>query len=117
MMKKAGSGFGPLSISISQRHGSSDPDPYQNVTDPQHWKKIFIDTQHRPKSLDPVVYRYCVPLVLCMFLRLLDPDSFVRGMDPDPLVRGTDPDLLVGGSDLDPLVRGMDPNPSIIKQK
>ncbi len=23
--------------SISQRHGSADPDPYQNVTDPQHW--------------------------------------------------------------------------------
>jgi hypothetical protein len=31
--KIAGSG------SISQRHGSSDPDPYphQNVMDPQHW--------------------------------------------------------------------------------
>jgi hypothetical protein len=33
MTKIAGSG------SISQRHGSPfpDPDPYQNVTDPQHW--------------------------------------------------------------------------------
>jgi hypothetical protein len=31
-MKIAGSG------SIGQRHGSSSPDPYQNVTDPQHWK-------------------------------------------------------------------------------
>jgi hypothetical protein len=29
--KIAGSG------SISQRHGSADPDPYQNVTDPQHY--------------------------------------------------------------------------------
>jgi hypothetical protein len=29
-MKIAGSG------SISQRHGSADPDPYQNVMDPQH---------------------------------------------------------------------------------
>jgi hypothetical protein len=27
----AGSGF------ISQRHGSADPEPYQNVTDPQNW--------------------------------------------------------------------------------
>ena len=34
MMKIEGSG------SISQRHGSSDPDPdpHQNVMDPQHWK-------------------------------------------------------------------------------
>jgi hypothetical protein len=30
-MKIAGSG------SICQRHGSADPDPYQNVMDPQHW--------------------------------------------------------------------------------
>ncbi len=31
MTKIAGSG------SISQRHRSADPDPYQNATDPQHW--------------------------------------------------------------------------------
>jgi hypothetical protein len=30
MTKIAGSG------SITQRHGSADPDPYQNVMDPQH---------------------------------------------------------------------------------
>ncbi len=30
MTKKAGSG------SISQRHGSADPDPLQNVMDPEH---------------------------------------------------------------------------------
>jgi hypothetical protein len=30
MTKIAGSG------SISQRHGSADPDPHQNVTDPEH---------------------------------------------------------------------------------
>jgi hypothetical protein len=23
--------------SISQRHGSADPDPHQNVMDPEHW--------------------------------------------------------------------------------
>jgi hypothetical protein len=33
MMKIEGSG----SRSISQRHGSADPDPHQNVMDPQHW--------------------------------------------------------------------------------
>jgi hypothetical protein len=31
-MKIEGSGSG----SISQRHGSADPDPHQNVIDPQH---------------------------------------------------------------------------------
>ncbi len=24
---------------VSQRYGSTDQDPYQNVTDPEHWKK------------------------------------------------------------------------------
>jgi hypothetical protein len=31
MMKIEGSG------SISQRHGSADPDPHQNVMDPEYW--------------------------------------------------------------------------------
>jgi hypothetical protein len=26
----------PLQGSVSQRYGSEDPDPYQNVTDPEH---------------------------------------------------------------------------------
>jgi hypothetical protein len=34
MTKIGGSG------SISQRHGSPDPDPHQNVMDPQHWYKL-----------------------------------------------------------------------------
>ncbi len=41
--------FGPpwyASGSASQRHGSEDPephpDPYQNVTDPQHWLEVSI---------------------------------------------------------------------------
>ena len=32
-MNLEGSGSG----SISQRHGSADPDPHQNVMDPEHW--------------------------------------------------------------------------------
>jgi hypothetical protein len=32
-MEKEGSGSG----SISQRHGSVDPDPHQYIMDPQHW--------------------------------------------------------------------------------
>jgi hypothetical protein len=32
--------------SISQRHGSADPDPdpHQNVMDPQHWSQETEDT-------------------------------------------------------------------------
>jgi hypothetical protein len=33
-MKIEGSG------SICQKHGSADPDPHQNVMDPQHWHSI-----------------------------------------------------------------------------
>jgi hypothetical protein len=38
MMKiaRSRSAFGSESGSISQRHGSADPDPHQNVMDPQH---------------------------------------------------------------------------------
>jgi hypothetical protein len=39
MTKIAGSG------SISQRHGSADPDPHQNVMDPEYCKK------HSPKLI------------------------------------------------------------------
>ncbi len=35
--EKAGSGSVSEFGSISQRHGSADPDPHQNVMDPQHW--------------------------------------------------------------------------------
>jgi hypothetical protein len=34
MTKIAGSG------SISQRHGSADPDPPQNFMDPEHWYEL-----------------------------------------------------------------------------
>jgi hypothetical protein len=39
MTKVAGSGFGSASGSgsIGLRHGSADPDPHQNVMDPEHW--------------------------------------------------------------------------------
>jgi hypothetical protein len=36
MPKIAGSG------SISQRHGSADPDPHQNVMDPEHWFAVMF---------------------------------------------------------------------------
>jgi|LakMenE01Jun11ns_1017448.scaffolds.fasta_scaffold8876058_1 hypothetical protein len=40
MKKEVGSGVG--SGSISQRYGSGDPDPHQNVTDPQHCLQFLI---------------------------------------------------------------------------
>jgi hypothetical protein len=36
MMKIEGSGSASGSGSIIQRHGSADPDPHQNVMDPEH---------------------------------------------------------------------------------
>jgi hypothetical protein len=35
-------GSGSASGSISQRHGSADPDPHQNVMDPYHWLKLLF---------------------------------------------------------------------------
>jgi hypothetical protein len=40
MTKIAGYGSKSGSGSISQRHGSADPDPYQNVMDPQHCNRV-----------------------------------------------------------------------------
>jgi hypothetical protein len=52
MKKEVGSGVGSGSEagsgSISQRYGSGDPDPQQNVTDPKHWLrpvKYFLNEQ------------------------------------------------------------------------
>jgi hypothetical protein len=42
MTKIAGSGSG----SISQRHGSADPDPHQNVMDPEHCGQGNCPTSH-----------------------------------------------------------------------
>jgi hypothetical protein len=41
MTKLAGTGSG----SIRQRHGSADPNPYQNVMDPQHCFIPYLDDQ------------------------------------------------------------------------
>jgi hypothetical protein len=45
MTKIAGSGS--ESGSISQRHGSADPDPHQNVMDPQHYSvRVPVPVPH-----------------------------------------------------------------------
>ncbi len=45
MTKIAGSG------SISQRQGSADPDPHQNVIDPEHCFFIIKDDKHSPPQV------------------------------------------------------------------
>ncbi len=42
MTKIAGSASGSEFGSISQRHGSADPDPNKNVMDPEHWKRNYF---------------------------------------------------------------------------
>ncbi len=42
-----GAGTGFETRSVCQRYGSADPDPYQNVTDPQHLLiNVYPDPQH-----------------------------------------------------------------------
>ena len=57
MTKIAGSGSG----SICQRHGSADPDPPQNIMDPQHWLTVN-------KNLDIHTHGVIVQLVDCWFV-------------------------------------------------
>ncbi len=43
----------PGSESIPQKHGSLDPNPYQNVMDPQHWLKHWFCTVLASSVADP----------------------------------------------------------------
>ncbi len=42
LKKGVRTGVGSGSGSISQRYGSGDPDPHQNVTDPQHCFIVYV---------------------------------------------------------------------------
>jgi hypothetical protein len=46
LTKREGSG----AVSLSQRCGSADPDPYQNVTDPLHWRQTKYITGYSGKE-------------------------------------------------------------------
>jgi hypothetical protein len=54
MTKKAGSGSESGSVSISQRHGSADPDPHQHVMDPEYWA-ISSNSRHMFGALQPII--------------------------------------------------------------
>jgi hypothetical protein len=73
-MKIAGSGSGSESGSLSQRHGSADPDsdPQQNVIDPEHWKLLHILP---PWSTKIVKSHKCVLLGAVLLPGLCWPDS------------------------------------------
>jgi hypothetical protein len=66
-MKIEGSG------SISQRHGSADPDPHQNVMDPQHHPQASLHGcrpgQTQGKR-DQTINFHSVPLLFLCFRRL-----------------------------------------------
>jgi hypothetical protein len=63
MTKIAGSGS--ESGSISQRHGSADPDAYQNVMHPQHWNIVYSGKKflHGASMLTIDIGRYLSPYV------------------------------------------------------
>jgi hypothetical protein len=66
MTQIAGSGSEPGSGSISQRHGSADPDLPRNVMDPQHWMHAaFLED----KSFHLQGHRDCVLRVLLQVLK------------------------------------------------
>jgi hypothetical protein len=62
MTKIAGSG------SISQRHGSLDPYPHQNVMDPQHWYLPYIANVYVDIPLMLVTY-FTVPIIKLFRIR------------------------------------------------
>ncbi len=70
MTKIAGSGS--ESGSISQRQGSADPDPHQNVMDPEHYRNLYSFTDLLadiiPGQADEVENDVHVPLVVCRIL-------------------------------------------------
>jgi hypothetical protein len=38
--------FNQCSGSVRHRYGSEDPDPYQNVTDPQRWIPVVLNGKY-----------------------------------------------------------------------
>jgi hypothetical protein len=76
MAKIAGSG----SESISQRHGSPDPDPHQNVRDPEH---CFFVVPVRTYGLN--TFRKLVALVTVhLYLHFLSASFFIVCSVADP---------------------------------
>jgi hypothetical protein len=72
--------------SISQRHGSPDPDPPQNVMDPQHWQgdpeaagaqpqdgRLHTSARARSRRRSQVIFKGIVSRIF-NFFTVLGPD-------------------------------------------
>ncbi len=57
--------------SISQRHGSADPDPHPNVMDPEHWYKIGLQQDFKSFSGFLRKYVFRIPYVVDHFSALI----------------------------------------------
>jgi hypothetical protein len=69
MMKKEGSASG----SISQRHGSPDPDPHKNIMDPQYCSYLYSFCKRRVSKSVPI--RFVLP----------DPETNQGSENPEPV--------------------------------
>ena len=70
---------GSASGSISQRHGSADPDPHQNVMDPQHGKKELC---HKKKILRKIIVMWKTGEDIAPF----DGSTYLRVVSPPPFL-------------------------------
>jgi hypothetical protein len=79
MTKIAGFGYRSRSGSTIQRHGSPDPDPHQNVMDPQHWfaqSWLNLRNKHRDNPIIEVFVqdiKYAWGSLICNEKKIISP--------------------------------------------
>jgi hypothetical protein len=81
MMKITGSGSGSESGSISQRHGSPDPDPHQNVMDQEHclwWTTPLTSTYFPPAEYLGPIPLWLITEFCTMIMSLLEKQKIVE---------------------------------------
>jgi hypothetical protein len=97
---------GSASGSISQRHGSADPDPHQNVMYPQHWGSGSVFGPPRSGSISQMYgsgsgssLSSKTKIMLAKKKNFAPLESLKKGADPE---LDLDPDFLVRDADPDP---------------
>ncbi len=68
-----------------RRHGSLDPDPYQNIMDPQHWL-ILICFRLRDVSFSPLATRGLLREVVFSWRHILCPELWRQAKSPVPIL-------------------------------
>ncbi len=70
-------GTGARSGYISQMYGSGDPDPHQNVTDPQHWLKDLAVVNEAMKTvcMEERIRNFKVGMVVKFLSKIYNFDS------------------------------------------